>query len=100
MQPTLVTSAVRWKWGRLMLDYAGILAVTLPVYLLMGTGAALRRTGILPLESDKGLMRLCVTILTPALILERVAGNPAVMQPLPVLMAAGLGYALVVFGIS
>jgi predicted permease len=38
--------------------------------------------------------------LTPALIIERVAGNPAVMQPLPVLMAAGLGFALVVFGIT
>lgn len=82
-----------------MLDYIGILSVTLPVYLLMVTGAALRKTGILPTESDKGLMKLCVTILTPALILERVAGNPAVMEPVPVLVAAGLGYALVVIGI-
>lgn len=82
------------------LDYAGILAVTLPVYLLMGTGAVLRKTGVLPPEADKGLMRLSVTVLTPALILERVAGNEAVMKPLPVLMAAGLGFALVVLGIS
>lgn len=83
-----------------MLDYAGILAVTLPVYLMMGTGALLRKTGVLPAEADKGLMKLSVAVLTPALIIERVAGNPAVMQPLPVLMAAGLGFALVVFGIS
>jgi len=84
----------------IMLDYAGILAVTLPVYLMMGTGALLRKTGVLPAEADKGLMKLSVAVLTPALIIERVAGNPAVMQPLPVLMAAGLGFALVVFGIS
>lgn len=83
-----------------MLDYAGILAVTLPVYLMMGTGAVLRKTGVLPAEADKGLMKLSVAVLTPALIIERVAGNPAVMQPLPVLMAAGLGFALVVLGIS
>ncbi|MFN7561901.1 MAG: AEC family transporter [Prosthecobacter sp.] len=83
-----------------MLDYAGILAVTLPVYLMMGTGALLRKMGVLPQESDKGLMKLSVAVLTPALIIERVAGNPAVMQPLPVLMAAGLGFALVVFGIT
>jgi predicted permease len=83
-----------------MLDYAGILAVTLPVYLMMGTGAVLRKMGVLPQESDKGLMKLSVAVLTPALIIERVAGNPAVMQPLPVLMAAGLGFALVVFGIT
>jgi predicted permease len=83
-----------------MLDYAGILAVTLPVYLMMGTGAFLRKTGVLPQEADKGLMKLSVAVLTPALIIERVAGNPAVMQPLPVLMAAGLGFALVVLGIS
>ena len=83
-----------------MNDYGKILAATLPVYLMMLLGAALRRLGVLPKEADAGLMRLSVTVLTPALILDRVAGNPAVMQPMPVLLAAGLGYALVVFGIT
>lgn len=83
-----------------MLDYAGILAVTLPVYLMMGAGALLRKTGVLPMESDEGLMKLSVAVLTPALIIERVAGNTALMQPLSVLMAAGLGFVLVVLGIS
>ena len=36
----------------------GILAVTLPVYPMMGTGAFLRKTGMLPQEADKGLMKL------------------------------------------
>ncbi|MBK8094199.1 MAG: AEC family transporter [Verrucomicrobiaceae bacterium] len=83
-----------------MEDYGKILTATLPVYLMMGAGAALRRMAVLPQEADKGLMRLCVAVLTPSLILERVAGNPAVMQPLPVLLAAGLGFGLVVFGIT
>lgn len=83
-----------------MLDFASILTVVLPVYLTMATGAAARKLRILPQEADAGLMRLAVTILTPCLILERVAGNEAVMKPLPVLVAAGLGYGLVVLGIA
>lgn len=83
-----------------MLDYASILTVVLPVYLTMATGAAARKLRILPQEADAGLMRLAVTILTPCLILERVVGNEAVMTPLPVLIAAGLGYGLVALGIA
>eukprot|EP01031_Cornospumella_fuschlensis_P006527 gene6527-8116_t len=66
----------------------------------MAAGAAVRRIGILPREADAGLMRLAIVLLTPCLILERVVGNAAVMEPLPVLIAAGLGYALVAFGIT
>ncbi len=83
-----------------MLDFATILTVVLPVYLTMATGAAVRKLGILPREADAGMMRLAVTVLTPCLILERVVGNEAVMSPLPVLIAASLGYALVALGIA
>lgn len=83
-----------------MTDFASILTVVLPVYLTMGAGAAARHAGILPGEADAGLMKLAVTLLTPCLILGRVVGNPSVMQPLAVLLAAGLGYALVALGIA
>ena len=83
-----------------MLDFATILTVVLPVYLTMATGAAARKLRILPAEADAGLMRLAVTILTPCLILERVVGNEAVMSPLPVLIAASLGFGLVSLGIA
>jgi predicted permease len=83
-----------------MLDFATILTVVLPVYLTMATGAAARKLRILPVEADAGLMRLAVTILTPCLILERVVGNEAVMSPLPVLIAASLGFGLVSLGIA
>lgn len=82
------------------LDFASILNVIVPVYLVMGAGAALRKLNILPREVDRGLMRVAIVLLTPALILERVTGNAAVMKPVPVLVAAGLGYALVAFGIG
>ena len=83
-----------------MTDFVSILTVVLPVYLTMGAGAAARHAGILPKEADAGLMKLAVTLLTPCLILGRVVGNASVMQPLPVLLAAGLGYALVALGIA
>ncbi len=83
-----------------MLDYLSILSVAVPVYLTMGAGALARRTGLLKHEADTSLMKLSVMMLTPALIIERVVGNPAVMKLAPVLIAAGLGYTLVVIGIA
>ena len=82
------------------LDYLNILSVAVPVYLTMGAGAMARRTGLLKPEADTSLMKLSVMLLTPALIIERVVGNPAVMRLPPVLLAAGLGYALVALGIA
>ncbi len=83
-----------------MLDYLSILSVAVPVYLTMAAGALARRTGLLKPEADTSLMKLSVMMLTPALIIERVVGNPAVMKLAPVLIAAGLGYTLVVTGIA
>ncbi|OYW77443.1 MAG: hypothetical protein B7Z37_04180 [Verrucomicrobia bacterium 12-59-8] len=82
------------------LDYLSILSVAVPVYLTMAAGALARRTGLLKPEADTSLMKLSVMMLTPALIIERVVGNPAVMRLPPVLVAAGLGYGLIVFGIA
>lgn len=83
-----------------MLDFASILTVVLPVYLTMAAGFTVRKTGLLPAEVDAGVMRLCVILLTPCLIIERVVGNETVMHPLPVLIAAGLGFGLVALGIT
>lgn len=81
------------------LDYLSILSVAVPVYLTMATGAFSRRFGLLKPEADTSVMKLSVMVLTPALIMERVVGNPSVMKVLPVLVAAGLGFSLVLLGI-
>jgi predicted permease len=81
-------------------DFASILTVIVPVYLVMATGAAMRKMGTLPEAVDAGMMRLTIVLLTPCLILERVVGNTSVMQPIPVLIAAGLGFGLVALGIA
>lgn len=81
------------------LDYQTIIYAVIPVYLTMVAGAGARRFGILPPESDAGLMRVAVNLLFPCLIIERIVGNEAVMNPLRVAGAAGLGFALVAVGI-
>lgn len=83
-----------------MLDFASILTVVLPVYLTMAAGFILRKRGLLTAEVDAGVMRLCVILLTPCLILDRVVGNESVMNPMSVLVASGLGFVLVAFGIA
>lgn len=83
-----------------MLDYTTILNAILPVYLTMLVGAMARRLRLLPPEADAGLMRLSVNLLFPCLIIERLVGNPEVMNPGRVLGAALLGYGLVAFGIG
>lgn len=82
------------------LDFASILTSIVPVYLVMAAGAAMRKWGVLPEAVDAGMMRLTILLLTPCLILERVVGNPSVMHPIPVLIAAGLGFGLVALGIA
>lgn len=83
-----------------MLDYQTILFAVLPVYLTMLVGAGARRFGVLPAAADAGLMRLSVNLLFPCLIMERIVGNEAVMDPLRVLTAASLGFGLVGLGMA
>ncbi len=82
------------------IDFLSILSVAVPVYLTMAAGAMARRTGLLKPEADASLMKLVVMLLTPALIVERVAGNASVMNVTPVAIAAGLGFTLVALSIG
>ncbi len=77
------------------MDYATILAATVPVYLTMLVGALVRRLGWLPREADVGIMSLAVKVLTPCLAFERIVGNEALSDPGQVLLNATIGYGLV-----
>lgn len=77
------------------MDYAAILAATVPVYLTMLVGALVRRLGWLPREADAGIMSLAVKVLTPCLAFERIVGNPALDDSRQVLLNAAIGFALV-----
>ena len=78
---------------------AAILTATLPVYLTMIIGVLARRLGILPKEADLGIMNLCVKVLTPCLIMDRIIGNPALRDGGQVLLASGIGYVIVALSI-
>jgi malate permease and related proteins len=80
-------------------DYGSILTAILPVYMTMAVGGLARKTGLLPVEADPGLMRLCVNLLFPCLILERIVGNAELLDPLRVALGAALGFGLVALGI-
>ncbi|WP_050031234.1 AEC family transporter [Verrucomicrobium sp. BvORR034] len=75
---------------------AAVLTATMPVYLTMLTGALARKFGWLKKESDAGIMTLAIRLLFPCLAVERIVGNPALKNGLQVLLAASLGFGLVV----
>ncbi len=82
------------------MNFATVFAATLPVYLTMAVGAGARRLGLLTDDLDKGLMRLAVSLLYPCLIIERILGNPQLMDGKQVLIAASLGFGLVALCIT
>jgi len=71
-----------------------LLSAVLPVFLLMGAGAGLRRLRLLTPEGDGTLLALAVNVTYPCFILEHIVGNQALRDPanvwLPMLCGAGL----------
>lgn len=59
------------------LSYWSLLASVAPVFLIVVAGFLIRRAGWLTVEADRSLLRLCVNLLMPCLILDSVLGNPA-----------------------
>ncbi len=70
-----------------------LLTAVLPVFLIMGTGALLRRIRILRPEGDSSLIALAVNVTYPAFIISNIVGNEALHDPanvwLPILCGAG-----------
>ena len=75
-----------------------ILNAVVPVFGVMGLGVFIRKLNWLTEEADKSLMRVCVNILLPCLILDKSLGNPALSQPSNLLLAPLIGYAVVALG--
>ncbi len=60
-----------------MHEYIQILSSVMPLFLLMGVGATVRRAKVLNEEADRTLLDLCVHLLLPCLILDHVMANEA-----------------------
>ena len=74
---------------------ATILNAVIPVFGIIGLGVLIRKLNWLTEAADKSLMRVCVNVLLPCLILDKSLGNPALSQPSNLLLAPLIGYAVV-----
>lgn len=76
-----------------------ILNAVVPVFGVMALGIVIRRLNWLTEEADKSLMRVCVNVLLPCLILDKSLGNPALSQASNLLLAPLVGYLIVALGL-
>jgi predicted permease len=81
-----------------MFSFWTILSTALPIFLIIGLGAFLRRNNWLTEEADQSLLRLTVHVLYPCLIFESIVGNAALKQAGTVFIAPLLGFATVLGG--
>jgi len=79
-------------------SFAGILGVTLPVFLLIGLGVFLRRSKLMPAEGEASMMKVIVRVFYPALILEAVGPATVVDQMGMVFVAVATGFFSIVIG--
>ena len=77
-----------------------IILAVLPVYLLMATGAILRKTGILKPEHDAGIMHIVFSILVPCFILDQTLGQEILRDFSTLATGAGLGFFFIITGIA
>ena len=58
----------------------------MPIFLIIGAGALVRRIGWLNEEADRSLMAVVVNLLYPALIFSLILGNDALREPANLLL--------------
>lgn len=75
-----------------------ILTATLPVALLLGTGFALRKRGVVDDGLRMGLMNLVVSVFFPALVLAKVTRNVALQENAVAFWAPAAGFASLLLG--
>jgi len=82
-----------------MSEYLTILGSVIPLFLLMGVGAAVRRHGVLNEQADRTLVNLMVHLLYPCLILDHVIPSVALRQSGNLLWSPLMGFACMGGGI-
>ncbi len=83
-----------------MISPGDVIASVLPVYLLIVAGAVLRWTRIVRKEHDEGIMRAVYTVMLPCYMLDKILGSDVLRSGSVVLSAMGLGFGLIIAGIS
>lgn len=77
-----------------------LLQLALPVFLVMGAGFALRRTGVLSRQADDSLLGVLMKLFLPCLAFDAIMGNEALTRAGTVLMPPLAGFLLVTTGFA
>jgi hypothetical protein len=75
-----------------------LLHLILPVFLVIASGYALRRTGVFTEEGDRSLLGLLVNLLVPCLALDVIIGNEALERPANWIFPPLLGFLVPALG--
>lgn len=81
-----------------MPSYFTIFSATLPVFLVVAVGFLFHRRGWLNAETETGMMKVGLNLLTPCLILSLIPGNPALKTVSSAVWAIALGFVLILGG--
>lgn len=81
-----------------MNETSTVLAAVLPVFGIIALGLLIRKLDWLTEEADNSLMRVCVNVLMPCLILDKCLGNPALRNAGNLVLAPVIGYSAVALG--
>jgi malate permease and related proteins len=79
--------------------YVQLLLLVVPVFVLIGVGAVVRRLHWIEGDAETSLIRLVVNVCYPCLIFESVAGNVALQSPGNLLLPPFVGFAVTWIGI-
>ncbi len=77
-----------------MTSYGQLFLVLLPVFAMIGIGAALRHWQWISEEGENSLFNVVIRVTTPCLIFESVASNPALREPGNLYLPPLLGFSL------
>lgn len=79
-------------------EFSTVFGAVVPVFAVIGIGAAIRRVGWLTGEADASLSRVTINLLFPCLILESLLGNRALDDWRNLVLAPALGLLTLVLG--
>jgi predicted permease len=83
-----------------VITYSDIFRAIIPVFLIMGTGFTIRRTGFISDKGDSAMMKLSINLFLPSLVFDKVVGNPLLTSSSVVIWAIGLGFGFVLVAIA
>ena len=77
-----------------------VLAAIAPIFLIVIAGFFIRRIGVLSAAADATLLRICLNVLYPCLVVATVVGNPALHRRENVWMPPLAGFVTVMAGFA